>query len=513
MKYPIGIQDFQKLQEGGYLYIDKTEVIHKLLTAGQYYFLSRPRRFGKSLLLSTIKYLFQGKKELFDGLWIGQHWNWKEQSPVIHLRFSSMDYQHLPLGEAISNQLLEIAQEHNIDLEGDSYKEQFRLLIRNLSTRGKVALLIDEYDKPIIDYLDKDLLPQAKSNQGVLKTFYSVIKDSDPYIRFLMVTGVSKFSKVSIFSELNNLKDITLHRQYATLVGYTQDELEEVFDSRIEEISEEENIDKQELLARIKKWYNGYSWDGKNFLYNPFSALSYFDSGEFHNYWFATGTPTFLINLLKERMVYKVEAIKVGMVAFDGFDPENIDTTSLLFQTGYLTIKAKEEFGVYLLDVPNQEVQDSLLQYLLGIFSYTSQVQATPLVLELRMAFLENSLDRAMTIINGLLKSIPSHIFLKDKEAYYHSVVFLVFQYLGLFIEAEVHTSDGRMDAVVQTDSHIYILEFKLDESAESALEQIREKKYAEKFHLQAKPIISIGINFSSETKSIEAWKTAKLFE
>ena len=505
-KLPIGIQSFREIRENEFLYVDKTETLFRLVTRGKYYFLSRPRRFGKSLTLSTIKALFQGQKELFDGLWIQDHWDWTQQHPVIHISFSSIGYKTMGLEAALSQALDNEATKHGIEFTTDDYDQKFKELIKKLSKQNKVILLIDEYDKPIIDYLDN--LPQAKAHQQVLKSFYSVIKDADPYIRFLMITGVSKFSKVSIFSELNNLTDLTIHPKFSTLVGYTQTELEQYFEEGFQELIGILAPTRSDLLELIKTWYNGYSWDGKNFVYNPFSILSFFGAGEFQNFWFSTGTPTFLINLLKNRNFYNLEESEVGQAAFDSFDIENIDTYSLLFQTGYLTIKAKEPFGLYILDYPNREVKDSMLQYLIAGFSKGSYAQSTPIVLKLRKAFLENNFEKIIGIINSLFKSIPSHIFIKDKEAYYHSVVFLVFQYLGQFIEAEVHTSDGRIDALVQTDSHIYVIEFKLDESADIALQQIQEKGYIDKYQQLDKHLVGVGINFSSSSKSVEGWKT-----
>ena len=378
-----------------------------------------------------------------------------------------------------------------------------------MHTLGKekgIVLLIDEYDKPIIDYLDN--IPQAKEHQKILKSFYSIIKDSDEYIRLLLITGVSKFSKVSIFSELNNLNDITLDRHYASLTGITQEELESQFQPYLKENREVLGLNQEDLLARIKEWYNGYSWDGKTFLYNPFSILNFFQKSDFLNFWFSTGTPTFLIQQLTSKNFYKVGKAEVGQVAFESFNIENIDLYSLLFQTGYLTIKSVEEFGLYKLDYPNREVKDSMLQHMVAGFSHNSYTQTTPIVLRLRKAFLANDLDRVLEIINGLFSSIPSQIFIKEKEAYYHSIVYLVFQYLGQFIDAEVNTSVGRIDAVVQTDSHVYVIEFKLDESAEAALAQIREKGYADKYLSSGKSVLALGINFSSEKKTVKEWKT-----
>lgn len=508
-KLPIGIQHFKDIREQQYLYVDKTETIFRLTESGKYFFLSRPRRFGKSLTLSTIKALYKGQKELFDGLWIQDHWDWTKQHPVIHISFSSIGYKELGLEKAIEIQLYKIAKNERINLEEKGISQLFKELIEKLAKKNHVVLLIDEYDKPIIDYLDD--LPQAKENQKVLKSFYSVIKDSGTYIQFLMITGVSKFSKVSIFSELNNLTDLTIHPKFTTLVGYTQAELEHYFEEGFQELTGVLAPTKMELLQLVKDWYNGYSWDGENFVYNPFSILSFFGAGKFRNFWFTTGTPTFLINLLKERNLYNIGKIEVGEAAFDSFDIENMDTYSLLFQTGYLTIKGIEDpFGLFTLDYPNREVKNSMLQYLVAGFNHGSYSQTTPIVLKLRKAFLENDAEKIIKIINSLFKSIPSHIFIKEKEAYYHSVVFLVFQYLGQFIEAEVNTSDGRIDAVVQTNTHIYVLEFKLDESADAAMQQIKTKNYAAKYHTSDKQLIGFGINFSSISKSVADWTTQR---
>jgi len=308
-KLPIGIQSFSKLRKNNLLYVDKTEIIYRLTEAGNYFFLSRPRRFGKSLTLSTLKSLFQGHKELFDGLWIQDHWDWTKQHPVIHISFSSIGYKELGLEKAIELQLYKIAKNENIYLEEAGISQLFKELIKKLSKTNEVVLLIDEYDKPIIDYLDD--LPQAKENQKILKSFYSIIKDSGTYIQFLMITGVSKFSKVSIFSELNNLTDLTIHPKFTTLVGYTQEELEYYFKDRFGELINVLAPSKTELLQLVKDWYNGYSWDGENFVYNPFSILSFFGAGRIRNFWFTTGTPTFLINLLKQRQLIDLTEIEV----------------------------------------------------------------------------------------------------------------------------------------------------------------------------------------------------------
>jgi len=503
---PLGIQTFSEIIERDNLYVDKTQHIHGLLRAGKYFFLSRPRRFGKSLLLSTIKSIYQGRKDLFKGLWIENNWKWEQVHPVIHIGFSSIGYKTMGLETALNKILDQEADKFGLELINKDYDQKFKELIEKLSKKNAVVLLIDEYDKPIIDYLDD--IPQAKAHQKILKSFYSIIKDTGTHIQFLMITGVSKFSKVSIFSELNNLTDLTIHPKFTTLVGYTQEELEHYFEEGFQELTGALAPTKAKLLAKIKEWYNGYSWDGENFVYNPFSILSFFGAGKFRNFWFTTGTPTFLIKLLKKRQLIDLTQIEVDQGAFESYDIENLDTFPLLFQTGYLTIKSEEEFGIFTLDYPNKEVKESMLRHLIGTFRDDSPARTTPIVIKLRKAFLENDYKKIITIINSLFKSIPSHIFIKEKEAYYHSVVFLVFQYLGQFIDAEVNTSDGRIDAVVQTDTHVYIVEFKLDESADIAIQQIQEKGYGEKYQALEKQVVGLGINFSSTTKSVADWKT-----
>ena len=505
-KLPIGIQSFREIRTNQLLYVDKTEAIFRLTESGKYFFLSRPRRFGKSLTLSTLKELFTGQKELFDGLWIQDRWDWTQTHPVIHIPFSSIGYKTMGLETALNKILDKEASRFGLKLTSNDYDQKFKELIEKLSQKDKVVVLIDEYDKPIIDYLD-DLL-QAKAHQQILKSFYSILKDSDDYIRFLMITGVSKFSKVSIFSELNNLEDITVDWRFSALVGLTQEEVEHNFEHHLQASQERLKINRTELLKEIKDWYNGYSWDGEVFVYNPFSLLNFFHKSAFLNFWFSTGTPTFLVRLLKKRQDINFEKIEVDQSIFESYDIDNLDTLPLLFQTGYTTIKSIGEFGIYLLDYPNKEVKESLLRHLISNYRNDSVAKTTPIVIKLRKAFLENDYNRIITIINSLFKSIPSHIFIKEKEAYYHSVVFLVFQYLGQFIEAEVNTSDGRIDAVVQTDTHVYILEFKLDESADEAIQQIQKKGYGEKYQSLEKQIVGFGINFSSTTKSVDGWKT-----
>ena len=485
--------------------MDKTAAIHRLLSGGKFYFLSRPRRFGKSLTLSTIKEIYQGNKALFKGLWIENNWDWSRQNPVIHISFSVMDYQGRGLAPAICETLRNMAKSHGLTLEQDTVKSLFLELLQKLSAKGKVVILIDEYDKPLIDYLDD--LDMAKAHQKVLKSFYSVIKDSDACIEFLLITGVSKFSKVSVFSDLNNLEDITIDWRYASMVGYTQQELEFYFEEHLGFALKKMQTSRGELLSKIKEWYNGYSWEPGEYVYNPFSILNFFNKIKFQNFWFSTGTPTFLVNLLHERMYYDFENIEVGDTVFESYSLDKLETVSLLFQTGYLTIKSVNEFNIYTLNYPNKEVRLSMLQHLIGAFRFGRNTESAPIVVNLRNAFYNNNMPDAIAIINSLFKTIPYQIFLAKKEAYYHSLIHLVFTYLGQFIESEVSVADGRIDAVVKTPDFIYVIEFKLDKSAKEAITQIQEKGYAEKFRQEERKVVALGINFSSETKNVEGWE------
>ena len=509
-KLPIGIQTFSEIRQGGYLYIDKTEQIHRLLDSGKYYFLSRPRRFGKSLTLSTIREIYEGNKALFEGLWIESKWDWSQVRPVVHIQFNEIGYNTGGLEAALHKTLDEQAARHGLTLTERTYDQKFRELIRELSSlKGKVVLLIDEYDKPLIDYLEKDQLPTAFEHQRILKNFYSIIKSADPYLEFLLITGVSKFSKVSVFSDLNNLNDITLNPRHATLVGYTQSELEAYFQEWIQNTLQEmpEEATATSLLAQIKEWYNGYTWNGRDYVYNPFSVLNFFASGVFQDYWFKTGTPSFLIHKIKEAGYFNLNNLKTSEQLFESYTLDNLDIRSLLFQTGYLTIKKIDwEFGLFELDYPNREVEQAMHNHLIGALLERSALDSSRPVVLLKEAFMKNDLARVVEIINALLKDVPSHLLDDKGEHFYHALVHLHFRYLGLFMQSEVHTSDGRMDAVVQTPTHIYLLEFKIDQRAEAALEQIRQKGYADKFRLENKPVVGVGINFDAVKKAVGGW-------
>jgi hypothetical protein len=366
---PIGISSFPKIVEKNLIYVDKTEYVYRLLKKSGIYFLSRPRRFGKSLLISILKEIFNGEKELFKGYWIYDRIAW-DKYPVIHLDFLDIDYRTLGLEKALFNQLDEIAEQHGIKIKGESCKEKFGNLIKRLSTKKRVAVLIDEYDKPIIDFLEKHKLEIAAENRDSLRNFYSVLKSQDNNIEFLFITGITRFSKVSVFSDLNQLNDITFHPDYVQMLGFIREEIETHFSSYIAQWIEKTGGTKDQLLERLRDEYNGYSWDGSNFVYNPHSIHKFFDEMTFGNYWVETGTPGFLVKVAMEKdlNIEEWDNLQVRRTFFSQFDIENINPGLLLFQSGYLTIK-KFDGERYTLSYPNKEVQSSFFHFLLEKYS------------------------------------------------------------------------------------------------------------------------------------------------
>lgn len=508
MKLPIGIQSFEEIRTEGYVYIDKTAHIFRLVTSGKYFFLSRPRRFGKSLLLSTLNALYEGRQTLFSGLWIEKHWNWNDPNPVIHLKFSSQGVRTIGTEAAIYNMLGEEAARLGVELKSKGYDQQFKELIQKASASKKVVVLIDEYDKPIIDFLDE--LPVAVENRQVLKNFYSVLKDCDPYIELLFMTGVSRFSKTSIFSDLNNLVNLTMHPLAVDLLGITSDELDLYFSDALNDIAQIMAVSSNELKKNVQLWYNGYSWNGKNKVYNPFSLLNFFYAKDFDNYWFETGTPTFLVKKMRETHLYNVGQIKVSDSVLDSYDLENLNPITILFQTGYLTIQQKYRQGVYLVDYPNQEVKVALEERLLNAFSFDNFGSGKVKALNLVEALEQEDIPLFIDIINATFASIPAPLWQKDNEAFYHALIHLVCSLMGAYIQSEVHSANGRLDSKVELEDTIYILEFKLDKSPEAALKQIKDKGYFKPYLNLPKKRIGVGINFSRESKTVDNWLVEK---
>jgi hypothetical protein len=360
--------------------------------------------------------------------------------------------------------------------------------------------------------LTKEERPIAEKNRAMLRSFYSIIKNADPYIEFFLMTGVSKFSQTGIFSHLNHLRDLTLEENFATLVGYTQEELERDFVEWIDKAWQKfPHLTKDQLIEHIKMWYNGYSWDGFQRVYNPYSVLNFFYQRMFENHWFRTGTPTFLINLIREQQEFIFNDLHVNSSLVESYDLENLNLRTILFQTGYLTIKTYDHFeGTLVLDYPNREVEQSMSNYILAELLHTNHTSSSIPVFNIKEAFLKNDVEKVIKIINSILKDVPNPLIKGKKEDFYHALVHLHFRYLGLLMDSEVNTSDGRMDAVVKTTTHVYVLEFKLNESAEKALQQIKDKDYPAKYVSENKQIQMIGINFNSRKKAIGSWKMEK---
>ena len=506
---PLGIQTLSEIRDNNCIYVDKTALVHQLVTTGKYYFLSRPRRFGKSLLISTLKSLFLGQKVLFEELWIEDKWDWSKTNPVIHLSFDATNYQGYGLEKAISKDLEACAKDYSIQLVETDFKSQFSELIHSLSTQyGKVVLLIDEYDKPIIDYLEDTKIEQAKANRLILRDFYSVLKNADSQLKLVFITGISKFSKVSLFSHLNNLTDITLNKRYASLTGYTQTELEFYFEDYITSCSEEIGMSRDELLAQMKLWYDGYSWDGITELYNPFGTLNFLNDQFFKNYWFSTGSPDFLMKQMRKFDRFDVENSVIDAAMLDKYDIENLLLIPLLFQTGYLTVKkANPRTGELVLDYPNKEVRQSMYSFLIDDIAQNPHRLHTGLTIQdINKAFLAKDLFKVKEVLNGLLGDLPSETYQNQYEGLYHGLVHLIFSYLGMFVSSEVHSSKGQADSVVQTLTDVYIFEFKFNKTADEALQQIIKNNYAAKYRASGKTITAIGVNFNSTGKEIDDW-------
>ena len=506
---PIGIQTLTEIRRRNCVYVDKTQLVHQLVTTGKYYFLSRPRRFGKSLLISTIKELYLGNKAVFEGLWIDNNWDWSKKNPVLHFSFDAMSYKQLGLEAAIIYELKQWAKHYKVRLTATDYKAQLNELIQKIARKhSKVVLLIDEYDKPIIDFLEEGTLERGKANRDILREFYGVLKNADELLEFVFITGISKFSKISIFSHLNNLKDITLAEKYATLTGYTQKELEYYFDDYLKEIQIKLNLSREELLNHTKEWYNGYSWDGINRVYNPFGTLNFLSDKAFYNYWFATGSPNFLIKQMRKHLHFNVENLIVNNRILEKYDIDHLELVPLLFQTGYLTIKEADAMtGNFVLDYPNKEVRESMYEFLIDDIAKNSQRTHTGRTIQdLNQAFVSKNLSQVHTILNAILVDLPAETYLNQTEGLYHGLIHLVFSYLGMFVNSEVHSSQGRADAVVQTLTDIYIFEFKFNKTAKEAIEQINTRNYAAKYRASNKTITGIGVNFNSDKKQIDAW-------
>jgi hypothetical protein len=492
-KYPLGLQDFEKIRNQELFYIDKTKYVHQIVTRGGFFFLSRPRRFGKSMFINTIQAVIDGKKELFKDLYIEDKWDWTQRNPIIRISFSNISHTEKGLSQALIGELDAIAQGYKIKLDDNSVSGKFKELIHKLEPLGKVVVLIDEYDKPILDHLGKDT-ELAVQNRDTMKAFYSILKDADAYLRLVFITGVTKFSKVSIFSELNNLTDLTMHPDYGGVCGITQTEMEENLGPELEQYDK----------AAIKDWYNGYTWDLKTNVYNPYSLLSFFSQGRFVNFWFETGTPSFLVNLMLDYDLYNPENIEADNSIISDFNIQHLSPISVLFQAGYVTLKDYDAEGdIYTLALPNREVRRSLQIVVLNAYRSQSSIGSMPIVKKLYNTLKDNDLVELEYIFNEIFDGLPYDLWETKREKSYHAIIHLVFLLAGIYVRSEVHTTNGRLDAIVELPDRVYLFEFKLDKSADEALTQIKTKGYANRFKTAGKTCIGIGINFIQKEKKV----------
>lgn len=511
MKYPIGIQDFKTIRTDDYFYADKSVLMYKLIKGGQYYFLSRPRRFGKSLLVSMMKYYFKGEKDLFKGLAIEQleqDWN---TYPVLHLDMNAEKYTNLEALESILDRNLRLwEKQYDCPNQGDSLAGRFTAVIRRAyeKTGQKVAILVDEYDKPLIQAFDNEELKE--DYRATLKAFYGVEKSMGAYIQFAFFTGVTKFSKVSVFSDLNNLADISMDKRYAEICGITEKEIHDNLDSEVESLAQANNLIKEECYAKLKLNYDGYHFEaGTTGMYNPFSLLRTLDSQAFKDYWFETGTPTILVDALK-RNNYNLEELTQEEVTADllgSIDSIDKNPLPLIYQSGYLTVKDyDEEFGLYHLGFPNLEVERGFTRFLIPYYTTLTSQQGpsfiSSLVREVRAGQPEQFMQRL-----DMLFADGDYQIVGNAELYFQNAVWIIFKLVGLHTDVEHHTSNGRIDLLIKTPDYIYIIEFKLDKSAEEAIQQIEDKQYAKPFEHEGRTIYKIGVNFSSKTRRIDGWK------
>lgn len=511
MKYPIGIQNFGEIRRNGYAYVDKTALLYKLVSEGKYYFLSRPRRFGKSLFLSTLKSYFCGEKELFDGLAVSElEHDWKSY-PILHLDLNSREYKEESSLEAELNRHLETWEK----LYGDEYKERaleerFIHVINHAyeKTGKQVVILVDEYDKPLLQAIGNDALQAAYRSK--LKAFYSVLKTLDAKIRFAFLTGVTKFGKVSVFSDLNNLIDLSFDRRYSSICGITESELHDNFDESVRQLAETNGLTQDECYKKLAKDYDGYHFDYDTpGIYNPFSVLNTLASGRFRDYWFETGTPSFLVYQLK-KTEYPLESMTEEELTTDTLNSIDImdeNPLPLLYQSGYLTIKSYDkEFDCYQLCFPNREVEQGFIRYLLPFYTPKTKDKSSYAISHFVKDVRGGDAEGFMRRLEGFFANGDYQV-MGDLEVYFQNTLYVIFRMLGFYVEVERHTTNGRMDIVLQTPDYVYIMELKINQSADIALQQIEEKGYAKAFMNDSRKLFKIGINFSTEKKLIDDWK------
>ena len=511
------IYSFRELRENGFTYVDKTAMILPLcdMSIGKQFFMARPRRFGKSLLVSTLHCLFEGRRELFQGLAIEPKWDWSKSWPVIHLDMGDCQADSVDgLWGKIRDSLISESERLGVALRTDaSVPGLFKFLLQDVAAKakdGQVVLLVDEYDKPLLGHLSK---PDVTQFRDALKEFYSVIKTLEEKQRFTFLTGVSKFSKVSIFSDLNNLKDRTMTASEATLLGYTHDELKRFFPESLKRIAAANGLTPEGALAKVIKWYDGYRFDpdGEKVI-NPVSFGLCAEAGRFQNYWSTTALTTFLTDALK-REPLDFSMIGIDQSALEAYEPENPCLVTLLYQTGYLTIKGFRQIGEkrkYTLAFPNYEVTDSFLSCLTPIYAGLGPTEATNYQFAAQEALLAGDAEKFVKALKSFFANIPYSLTDRQNEQMWQTIVYVILKAIGAAVQAEVQTNEGRIDLACETPAGVWLVEFKLDRPAEEALAQIDEKNYAEKYDFAGKAVKKIGISFSSEKRTIADWRMAE---
>ena len=509
MKFPVGVQDVEKLLREGYCYVDKTAFVYQLVNSGNCYFLSRPRRFGKSLLLTTIKAYLEGKKDLFKGFAIESlEKDWRSY-PIFHIDLNTGLYNEPEgLNAVLKNKLAEWEELYGTGKEEETPALRFKGVIQRAykKTGLPIVILVDEYDKPLLYTLDNPELQDLYRMQ--LKSFYSVLKTMDGCIKFAFLTGVTKFSKVSIFSDLNNLDDISMNSRYVTLCGLTEEEIRNNFDEPVKELAKASGFSIKECYSKLKKQYDGYHFQKNTVgIYNPFSVIKTLKNLEFGNYWFETGTPTMLVQIMKacKFNLNDLEKSRVTADLLGAVDAMHKTPLPLLYQSGYLTIADYDEsFKKYTLDFPNEEVEDGFINFLVNFYQKQdefSEFSIEEFIEDIKSGKADQFMQRMQAFFSGNDYRVAGNV-----ELYFQNALYILVKLMGFHVQVERATSDGRTDFMVFTKDYIYIMEFKLDQSAQIALQQIKDKKYAEPYALDSRKKILIGVNFSKEKRTIDEW-------
>lgn len=511
MKYPIGIQNFEEVRSKGYVYVDKTALMFKLVSEGKYYFLSRPRRFGKSLFLSTLESYFRGQKALFEGLAVSEfEQDWKKY-PILHLDLNTEQYDTVEaLGDKLNLFLADIEDKYGRNINEKSLGTRFEGSIRRVAEKDgeQVVILVDEYDKPMLQAIGDESL--QTSYRKTLKAFYGALKSCDRYIRFAFLTGVTKFGKVSVFSDLNNLIDLSFDRRYTSLCGITEAELHDIFDEAVKQLAEANGLTKDECYQKLARDFDGYHFDYDTpGVYNPFSVLNTLSSVQFRDYWFETGTPSFLVYQLK-KTGYPLDSMTEEELSTDtlnSIDVMDENPLPLLYQSGYLTINSYDaRFDCYQLRFPNREVEQGFIRYLLPFYTPKAKDKGTYSVNRFVRDIEIGDAEGFMRRLEGFFANGDYQV-MGDLEIYFQNTLYVFFKMLGFYVEVERHTTNGRMDILLQTPQYIYIMELKINQTAEVALQQIEDKGYADAFKHDSRTLYKIGVNFSTERKLIDDWR------